>query len=86
MLYEVENLERARKFLSTARTKIVLTNPQGSTRYYGMRVIDYIFKTLQHEFPDKISGVIVNAYDNYSAFVSARKLGYREIQYFNRAA
>ena len=47
MLYEVENLEKARNFLSTARTKIILTNPQGSTRYYGMRVIDYIFKTLR---------------------------------------
>ena len=86
MLYEVENLEKARNFLSTARTKIVLTNPQGSSRYYGMRVIDYIFKTLRQEFPDKISGVIVNAYDDYSAFVNARKLGYKEIQYFNRAA
>jgi hypothetical protein len=86
MLYEVENLEKAREFLAGAKTKIVLSNPQGSTRYYGMRVIDYIFKVLQQEFPDKISGVIVNAYDDYSAFVSARKLGYREIQYFNRAA
>jgi hypothetical protein len=86
MLYEVENLEKARKFLSTSTIKIVLTNPQGSTRYYGMRVIDYIFKTLRQEFPDKISGVVVNAYDDYSAFVIARKLGYKEIQYFNRAA
>ena len=86
MLYEVENLEKARNFLSTARTKIILTNPQGSTRYYGMRVIDYIFKTLRQEFPDKIGGVIVNSYDDYSAFFSARKLGYKEIQYFNRAA
>jgi phage baseplate assembly protein W len=85
MLYEVENLEKAREFLESARTKIVLSNPQGSTRYYGMRVIDYIFKVLQQEFPEKISGVVVNAYDDYSAFVSARKLGYREIQYFNRA-
>lgn len=86
MLYEVENLEKARDFLATAGIKITLTNPQGSTRYYGMRVIDYIFKTLKQEFPDKINGVIVNAYDDYSAFVSAVKLGYKEIQYFNRAA
>jgi hypothetical protein len=51
-----------------------------------MRVIDYIFKTLQQEFPDKIEGVIVNAYDNYSAFVTARQLGYNQISYINRAA
>ncbi|GAB4170280.1 MAG: hypothetical protein Tsb006_7910 [Rickettsiaceae bacterium] len=85
-LYEVENLETAREFLQSTKTKIVLTNPQGSTRYYGMRVIDYIFRTLKQEFPEKIEGVVVNAYDDYSAFVTARKLGYSQIQYFNRAA
>ena len=86
MIYEVQNLQSARKFLRNANTKITLSNPQGSTRYYGMRVIDYIFKTLQQEFPDKIEGVIVNAYDDYSAFVTARQLGYNQISYINRAA
>jgi len=86
MIYEVENLESARKFLSTTNTKVIITNPAGSSRYYGMRIIDYIFKTLLQEFPDKIDRIIVNAYDDYSAFVTARQLGYNEIQYVNRAA
>ncbi len=86
MLYEIENLKDARIFLQGLNAKVTLTNPIGSTRYYGMRVIDYIFKTLRQEFPEKIEGVIVNAYDDYSAFVTARKLGYAQITYFNRAA
>tara|TARA_B110000503_G_C7154051_1_gene416472 strand:+ start:1847 stop:2113 length:267 start_codon:yes stop_codon:yes gene_type:complete len=81
MIYEVQNLQTARRFLRSANKKITLKNSQGSTRYYGMRVIDYIFKTLQQEFPDKIQGVIINAYDDYSAFVTARQLGYNKICY-----
>ena len=86
MIYEVQNLESARKFLSTTGSKVTLSNHQGSTRYYGMRVIDYIFNTLQQEFPDKITSIIVNVYDDYSAFATARRLGYNQIQYTNRAA
>jgi hypothetical protein len=86
MLYEIENLKDARIFLQNLNGKVTLTNPIGSTRYYGMRVIDYIFRTLCQEFSEKIDGVIVNAYDDYSAFVTARKLGYTQITYFNRAA
>ena len=86
MIYEVENLDKARQFLSQTTTKVTLTNPQGSTRYYGMRVVDYIFKTLQQEFPNKIASVVVNAYDDYSAFTTARKLGYLQIEYMNKAA
>lgn len=82
--YEVENLETAREYLQTAETKVILTNPQGSTKYYGMRVVDCIFNILKQEFPDKIANVVVNAYDDYPAFVTARALGYQEIQYFNR--
>lgn len=83
-IYEVENLKHSRDFLSSIDDKVILTNPQGSTRYYGMRVIDHIFKTLQEEFPEKVSNVIVNAYDDYSAFITAQQLGYKQIQYFNR--
>lgn len=83
-MYEIEDLNASRDFLSLAEDKITLTNPQGSTRYYGMRIIDYMFQTLKKEFPEKISHIIVNAYDDYSAFVTAHKLGYKEIQYFNR--
>ena len=86
MMYEIENLDSARVFLKNTNNKVVLSNPPGSTRYYGMRVVDYIFKTLQQEFPSKIQGVVVNAYDDYSAFVTARKLGYSQIEYLNNAA
>jgi phage baseplate assembly protein W len=81
MIYEVENLNSARKFLQNSREKIILSNPEGSTRYYGMRVLDYIFKILQQEFPNKIEEVIVNAYDDYSAFSTAKQLGYKKIIY-----
>lgn len=83
-IYEIENLKTSRDFLSSVDDKVILTNPQGSTRYYGMRVIDYMFKTLKQEFPEKIDHVIVNAYDDYTAFVTAHQLGYKQIQYFDR--
>jgi hypothetical protein len=87
MIYEIENLESARQFLGDAiREKITLSNPQGSTRYYGMRIIHYMFRILQQEFPDKIEGVVVNAYDDYSAFITARQLGYNQINYVNQVA
>lgn len=86
MIYEIENLNSARLFLKDTKESVIITNPPGSTRYYGMRVIDYIFKTLKHEFPGKISGFIVNAYDDYSAFITARKLGYIQIEYVNNVA
>ncbi len=86
MIYEIENLERARQFLGVASEKITLSNPQGSTRYYGMRIIDCMFKMLKQEFPDKIDGIVVNAYDDYSAFITARQLGYNQINYVNKAA
>ena len=57
----------------------------GGVLMEGMRVIDYIFKTLKQEFPNKVSGFIVNAYDDYSAFTTARKLGYNQIRYLNVA-
>ena len=84
ILHEIEDLNSTRRFLMQSTDKVVLTNPQGSTRYYGMRVLDRIFDTLKREFPDKITDIVVNAYDDYSAFVTAHKLGYKQIQYFNR--
>lgn len=80
-IYEIENLATAREFLSSAHEKVIISNPEGSTRYYGMRVIDYMFTILQREFPDKITGVIVNTYDDYAAFVTAKELGYENINY-----
>jgi hypothetical protein len=81
MIYEIENLETARKFLSSMISEVVISNPAGSTRYYGMRVIHCIFVKLQKEFPDKIKGVIVNAFDDYSAYITAKALGYENINY-----
>ena len=83
MIYEIKNLNSARHFLANTTKKVTIINSPGSTRYYGMRVINYIFQTLQKEFPSKISGFIVNAYNDYSAFTTARKLGYSKIQYRN---
>ncbi|NRB10697.1 MAG: hypothetical protein HRU35_03675 [Rickettsiaceae bacterium] len=75
MLYEAKDLASAREFLNESQFKVTLTNPSGSTRYYGMRVINYIFKTLKQEFPDKIDQIIVNVDDDYSALITAQKLG-----------
>ncbi len=82
-VYEVETLASARKYLAEINSKVTLTNPQGSSRYYGMRVLDYIFKTLKDEFPSKIADIIVDAYDDYAAFVTAKELGYKKIKYNN---
>ena len=80
-IYEIENLASAREFLSSACEQVTISNPEGSTRYYGMRVIDYMFTILQSEFPGKIKGVVVNTYDDYAAFVTAKELGYKNINY-----
>ncbi len=80
-MYEVENLATAREYLAASRAKVVLTNPAGSTKYYGMHVVDCIFKKLQREFPNKISDIIVNIYDDYPAFIKARDFGYRKINF-----
>lgn len=85
-IYEIQNIQSARKYLSRTAKPVILSNPQGSTRYYGMRVIDYIFKTLQREFPEKIKGIVVDAYDDYSAVVTAKELGYDNIKYNNEFA
>ena len=38
-IYEIQNIQSARKYLSRTAEPVILSNPQGSTRYYGMRVI-----------------------------------------------
>lgn len=80
MVYEIENISKARIFLSSIDIKIVISNPEGSTRYYGMYVIDYIFTSLLHEFPEKIDGVLVKVFDDYQAFNIAKELGYNNIE------
>lgn len=82
MIYNITGLNSARNFLlHTTEKNIILSNPIGSTHYYGMRVIHFIFNTLQQEFPAKISGCIVNTSNDYSALITARKLGYSKIIY-----
>ena len=81
MIYEIENLKSARCFLANSTNQVTLSNPQGSTRYYGMRVIDYMFSVLKNEFPDKVEGFIVNAFDDYSAMITAKELGYNQVSY-----
>jgi hypothetical protein len=81
MIYEIENLKSARHFLANSANQVTLSNPQGSTRYYGMRVIDYMFNVLKNEFPDKVEGFIVNAFDDYSAMITAKELGYNQVSY-----
>lgn len=80
-VYEIENLPRAREYLTQAKERVILSNPEGSTRYYGMRVLDYIFKILQEEFPEKVEGIIVDVYDDYAALTTAKQLGYGIIKY-----
>lgn len=79
MIYEIEGLEKTREFLHSSQENIIITNPEGSTRYYGMRIIDEIFQTVKREFPDKVEGFIVNAHDDFAAYSTALKLGYKNI-------
>lgn len=76
VLYKVNNLQEARIFLLSTNSKIILTNNKGVIYYYGMRVLDYIFKTLLQEFPEKIHKIFINTYDNYHVLVTAKKMGY----------
>lgn len=83
MQYEVENIESARKFLANTQEKIILTNPEGSVKFYGIDTIDYIFKTLKEEFPHKISRVVINVFDDLDAFLSAKQKGYKYIDFID---
>jgi|GEM_PF-935105 len=81
MVYEVGNLEDARSFLSSEKEKYILTNLKSSVKYYGMLVVDHMFKTLQKEFPEKIIDIIVDVDDDHAALFTAIKLGYKNIVY-----
>ncbi|MFK7973601.1 MAG: hypothetical protein AB8B66_01875 [Rickettsiaceae bacterium] len=81
IVYEIEDLEKAQQFLLVTKSKIILTNKKGSTQYYGMRVLDYMFQTLVKSFSDKIEEIIIDTDEDYSALVTAQKLGYKTIYY-----
>lgn len=80
IIYQVEDLEKAREFLSKVPEPIIITNAIGSTRYYGMLILDYIFKTLTTEFP-QITKIIVDVGDDHPALFTALKLNYQHILY-----
>ena len=80
-VYTVENLEDARDFLSSAKGKYILTNPESSVKYYGMLVVDHMLKTLQKEFPEKVIDIIADVDDDHAALFTAMKLQYKNIVY-----
>ena len=79
--YTVVSLEEARDFLSSVEEKLILTNHTSSAKYYGMLVIDYMFKTLSKEFPEKVLDPTVDIGDDHAALFTAIKLGYKNIVY-----
>ncbi|WP_040255863.1 hypothetical protein [Rickettsia hoogstraalii] len=79
--YVVVNLEEARNFLPSIEEQLILTNHASSVKYYGMLVIDYMFKTLSKEFPEKILDFTVNVGEDHTALFTAIKLGYKNILY-----
>lgn len=76
--YHVSSLAEARCFLAGFTSPVIISNSPGSSRYYGMMVLDYIFQALRREFPH-ITGVVVNAEDDHAAYLTASKLGYCQI-------
>jgi len=79
-VFEIVDVESAREFLKTHTEPIIVTNPCGSSRYYGMRVLDYMFRELTKEFP-QITDIIVNVDDDHAALFTAIKFGYENINY-----
>ena len=80
LIYEVGELHSAREFLNNYRKPVIITNKDGSTKYYGMLVIDYIFKHLIEEFPHIVK-VIINVSDDNVALFTSIKLNYKNIIY-----
>ena len=81
IVYEIKNLQEARNFLSSVEEQLILTNHASSVKYYGMLAIDYMFKTLSKEFPNKVLDLIVNVREDHAALFTAIKLGYKNIIY-----
>ncbi|WP_316355205.1 hypothetical protein [Candidatus Trichorickettsia mobilis] len=80
ILYQIENLSSARKYITNTQKSLTITNSPNSIKYYGILVLDYIFNTLQKEFP-QITDVIVDVGDDHAALFTAKKLGYKNIKY-----
>jgi hypothetical protein len=80
LIHEIVDLHSAREFLKAYTDPVIITNKEGSTRYYGMLVLDYMFKNLIAEFP-QITKIIVNVSDDNVALFTAIKLNYTDINY-----
>ena len=80
LIYEVVDLATAREFLKNYQDPVVITNIEGSAKYYGTLVLEYIFKNLAKEFP-QIVKVIMNVSDDNAALFTAIKLNYKNILY-----
>ncbi|WPY00399.1 hypothetical protein Trichorick_00273 [Candidatus Trichorickettsia mobilis] len=81
ILYQIENLSSAKEYITNTQNPLIITNSPNSIKYYGILVLDYIFKTLQKEFPKTITDIIVDVGDDHAALFTAKKLGYKNIKY-----
>ncbi len=78
-IYEIQDLQSAREFLTKCESKnIILTNPPNSVHYYGIMVLDYMFKTLKKEFK-QVKKIIVRTDGFEGAKYAARALKYKHI-------
>lgn len=78
-IYEVQDLQSARVFLAQCNAKsVTLINPPGSVHYYGIMVLDYMFKSLKKEFKH-VKKIIVKTDGFEGARYAARALKYKYI-------
>ena len=80
LIYQLTNLEDAQEFLKNYINPVILTNNQGSIRYYGVLILDYMFQKLIKEFPQIIK-IIINVEDDHAALFTAIELNYKNIIY-----
>jgi hypothetical protein len=67
-IYQVQDFNSASIFLSNITEAVILTNPYGSTRYYGVRVIYNMLHKLQAAFPDKVLAIKIDVEDDYAGY------------------
>lgn len=71
----IYDLKSARAELSQISHPVKITNSPHIVKYYGILVIDYIFKSLTAEYGN-IKQVILQIESDKAAFYTAIKLGY----------
>jgi len=80
---EFFDLIKARDKISKITGPIILINAPGSIRFLGALAIDYIFKTLSHEF--SVENKIFRVDDDLAGLFCAIQLGYKDILYTGRS-